>query len=57
MGAIEAGHEHDDVMFSFLPLAHIYERLNAMMAVWGGAPIGFFHGDVTDVPNLYFLLI
>lgn len=35
-----------DVIMSYLPLAHIYERMTEHGALWGGAAIGYFHGDV-----------
>jgi long-chain acyl-CoA synthetase len=35
-----------DVLMSYLPLAHVYERMNEHGALWGGAAIGFFHGDI-----------
>jgi long-chain acyl-CoA synthetase len=41
-----------DTLLSFLPLAHIYERENVNMALYGGARIGFYHGDVTGVTHL-----
>jgi long-chain acyl-CoA synthetase len=31
---------------SYLPLAHIYERINTVTATHGGAAIGFYSGDV-----------
>ena len=31
---------------SYLPLAHIYERLSEHAALWAGAAIGYFHGDI-----------
>lgn len=34
---------------SFLPLAHIYERLSEHMAVWGGGGIGYFHGNINEL--------
>lgn len=35
-----------DVLISYLPLAHIYERMNESYALWAGGAIGFFHGDI-----------
>ena len=35
-----------DVLFSYLPLAHIYERVVEQSAFMAGASIGYFHGDV-----------
>lgn len=37
----------DDVHISYLPLAHIYERINTITCTHRGAAIGFFSGDVT----------
>jgi long-chain acyl-CoA synthetase len=31
---------------SYLPLAHIYERANQIMGVYGGVAVGFYQGDV-----------
>ena len=36
----------DHVFMSYLPLAHIYERLTEQGALWGGGAIGYFHGDI-----------
>jgi long-chain acyl-CoA synthetase len=35
-----------DVLISYLPLAHIYERVTEHAALFGGSAIGYFHGDV-----------
>lgn len=35
-----------DTFLSYLPLAHAYERMSEHGALWGGAAIGFFHGDI-----------
>ena len=35
-----------DVHISYLPLAHIYERINVVNATHGGAAIWFYSGDV-----------
>uniref|UniRef100_A0A1J3FDR2 Long-chain-fatty-acid--CoA ligase n=1 Tax=Noccaea caerulescens TaxID=107243 RepID=A0A1J3FDR2_NOCCA len=35
----------DDVYISYLPLAHIYERANQIMGVYGGVAVGFYQGD------------
>lgn len=58
----------DDTICSYLPLAHIYQRMSEHGALWGGVKIGFFHGDIlglvddfkvlrpsvlTSVPRLY----
>ena len=49
MGAIEG--VPGDTIMSFLPLAHIYERENMNMSMYAGMRVGFFHGDVTQVPS------
>ncbi|CAN6911815.1 unnamed protein product [Brassica oleracea var. botrytis] len=36
----------DDIYISYLPLAHIYERSNQIMGVYGGVSIGFYQGDI-----------
>lgn len=38
-----------DVYCSYLPLAHIYERLTEHGALWSGAAIGYFHGDILSL--------
>ncbi|PKA64426.1 Long chain acyl-CoA synthetase 4 [Apostasia shenzhenica] len=38
-------HEHD-VYLSYLPLAHIFDRVVEEMFIFHGASIGFWHGDV-----------
>lgn len=35
-----------DVTCSYLPLAHIYERVTEHASLWAGAAIGYFHGDI-----------
>lgn len=39
----------NDVMCSYLPLAHIYERVTEASALWAGSAIGYFHGNVTEL--------
>lgn len=39
----------DDSGCSFLPLAHIYQRLCEHMGLWGGGAIGYFHGNVNEI--------
>lgn len=41
----------DTVMCSYLPLAHIYERMIQHGALWGGGKIGFFHGNVLELTD------
>ncbi|GAM82316.1 hypothetical protein ANO11243_002950 [Dothideomycetidae sp. 11243] len=38
-----------DIHISYLPLAHIYERLAEGGCFWAGASIGYFHGEVTEL--------
>lgn len=37
---------HNDVFISYLPLAHIYQRLGEHSALSAGAAIGYFRGDI-----------
>ncbi|KAF2427138.1 long-chain-fatty-acid-CoA ligase 1 [Tothia fuscella] len=39
----------DDVACSFLPLAHIYERVGEHCGLWAGAAIGYFHGNTAEI--------
>lgn len=34
---------------SYLPLAHIYGRMTEQGAMWTGAAIGFFHGNIAEL--------
>jgi long-chain acyl-CoA synthetase len=43
---VEAEFFPSDVYISYLPLAHIYERANQIMGVYGGVAVGFYQGDV-----------
>lgn len=49
IGMMQDGTENtgDELMFSYLPLAHIYERILEAFALRYGAAIGYFSGDVT----------
>jgi len=38
-----------DVICSFLPLAHIYQRVCEHVALWSGAAIGYFHGNMNEL--------
>lgn len=46
----------NDVMCSYLPLAHIYERVTEGGFLWAGAAIGFFHGNVLELVDDFKLL-
>lgn len=37
------------IMPSYLPAAHIYERINETMSLWLAARIGYFHGNVLEL--------
>ena len=39
----------NEIVISYLPLAHIYERLIEHGAFWGGARIGYFHGNPLEL--------
>ena len=39
----------DNCMYSYLPLAHIYERVGQHAAFSSGARIGYFHGNVLEI--------
>lgn len=39
----------DHSLLSYLPLAHIYARLVEHVAFWGGARIGYFHGNILEL--------
>ena len=58
----------NETMISYLPLAHIYQRMTEHGTLWAGGCIGYFHGDIlnlvddlqtlrptafTSVPRLY----
>lgn len=40
---------NQDILCSFLPLAHIYERCGEHTALWAGTAIGYFHGNVQEL--------
>lgn len=48
-------HEND-VMCSYLPLAHIYERVTEGSALWAGGAIGYFHGNILELVDDFKLL-
>ena len=43
------GKESSDITCSYLPMAHIYERVNQHCALWAGSQIGFFHGNILEL--------
>ena len=48
-GIISTTQSANDVILSYLPLAHIFERLIEQCALWGGARIGYFHGNPLEL--------
>lgn len=46
----------NDVYLSFLPLAHIFDRVIEELFIWTGASIGFWRGVSTSVQLLVSLL-
>jgi long-chain acyl-CoA synthetase len=42
----EIGFEEKDVHLSYLPMAHIFERIVQGFVIYCGGSIGFFTGDV-----------
>lgn len=45
-GLLVSGGTTSDTLISYLPLAHIYERVTEGAAFLAGSGIGYFHGDV-----------
>lgn len=41
----------NDVHYSYLPLAHVFERMMQMLSIAGGARIGFYQGDITKIKD------
>ena len=39
----------NDTVISYLPLAHIYERLIEHNTFWGGSRVGYFHGNALEL--------
>ncbi|KAF2182710.1 long-chain-fatty-acid-CoA ligase/ protein binding protein [Zopfia rhizophila CBS 207.26] len=46
---IVIGSSPDTVTCSFLPLAHIYQRLGEHTALAAGSAIGYFHGNIAEL--------
>lgn len=49
-------HTTGDSICSYLPLAHIYQRMSEHGAFWGGVQIGFFHGKILELVDDFKLL-
>lgn len=43
------GSGNDQIICSFLPLAHIYQRLGEHSALAAGSAIGYFHGNIVEL--------
>ncbi|KAK4505279.1 hypothetical protein PRZ48_003242 [Zasmidium cellare] len=39
----------NDIICSYLPLAHIFQRVTEHGALWAGSAIGYFHGNVLEL--------
>jgi long-chain acyl-CoA synthetase len=38
-----------DIICSYLPLAHIFQRVSEHSALWAGSAIGYFHGEILEL--------
>lgn len=45
-----------DVLCSYLPLAHIFQRVTEGSALWAGSSIGYFHGSILELVDDFKLL-
>jgi long-chain acyl-CoA synthetase len=48
-GMVMLGSQDQQVICSFLPLAHIYQRLGEHQALASGSAIGYFHGNIAEL--------
>lgn len=52
---------HDDIIVSYLPLAHMFERILEAICFMVGARIGFFQGDIRlltdDIKGINFMIM
>ncbi|KAL1998471.1 hypothetical protein VTN02DRAFT_6118 [Thermoascus thermophilus] len=48
-GIIMGNQGPDDTTASYLPLAHIYERLSEQGTLWSGGRIGYYHGNIVEL--------
>ncbi|EME47202.1 hypothetical protein DOTSEDRAFT_69225 [Dothistroma septosporum NZE10] len=47
---------HNDVICSYLPLAHIFQRVTEHSSLWSGCAIGYFHGNILELVDDFKLL-
>lgn len=45
-----------DTVCSYLPLAHIFQRVTEHSILWAGAAIGYFHGNILELVDDFKLL-
>jgi long-chain acyl-CoA synthetase len=45
-----------DMICSYLPLAHIFQRVMEHSALWAGASVGYFHGNILELVDDFKLL-
>ncbi|KAH3955364.1 hypothetical protein HBI56_014060 [Parastagonospora nodorum] len=48
-GMVLTGSTEQQIICSFLPLAHIYQRLGEGQALASGSAIGYFHGNIAEL--------
>ena len=48
---IIAEYEPGYTIFSYLPLAHVFERVMCYIAMFGGFKVAFFHGDIMQIKD------
>lgn len=41
--------KREDIICSYLPLAHIFERVAEVAALWAGSSIGYYHGNMLEL--------
>lgn len=46
----------EDIICSYLPLAHIYQRMTEHGAFWSGVQLGYFHGNILELVEDFKLL-
>jgi long-chain acyl-CoA synthetase len=47
---------NQEIACSFLPLAHIFQRVGEHLALWAGGAIGYFHGNTQELVEDLLLL-